>query len=100
MRKGGNRGRGTVGLRLFCSAFLLLFPAGASGCRAQQPWPLWKAYTERYLDGQGRVIDRSAGDRTTSEGEAYAMFFALVDDDRGHFDKLLDWTEANLAGGI
>ncbi len=60
---------------------------------------MWEAYTHRFLDDQGRVIDRSAGDRTTSEGEAYAMFFALVDDDRAHFDKLLDWTQANLASG-
>ena len=45
------------------------------------------------------MIDHSAGDRTTSEGESYAMFFALVDDDRTRFDKLLNWTEANLAGG-
>lgn len=66
---------------------------------AQLPWPLWEAYSRQYLDEQGRVIDRSAGDRTTSEGQAYAMFFALVDDDRPRFDKLLGWTEANLAGG-
>jgi endoglucanase len=72
---------------------------GLTGCDAQQPWPLWKAYTSHFLDNQGRVIDRSAGDRTTSEGQAYAMFFALVDDDKSHFGKLLDWTEANLAGG-
>jgi endoglucanase len=72
---------------------------GLSGCHAQQAWPLWEAYTKRFLDDQGRVIDRSANDRTTSEGEAYAMFFALVDNDAKHFEKLLNWTEANLAGG-
>ena len=27
------------------------------------------------------------------------MFFALVDDDRTHFDKVLNWTETNMAGG-
>jgi endoglucanase len=27
------------------------------------------------------------------------MFFALVDDDKPRFEKLLKWTEANLAGG-
>ena len=27
------------------------------------------------------------------------MFFALVANDRARFDKLLSWTEANLAGG-
>ena len=66
---------------------------------AQQPWPLWEAYANRFIDGQGRVIDRSSDDRTTSEGQAYAMFFALVANDRTRFDKLLNWTEANLAGG-
>ena len=73
------------------------------GCRAQEPWPLWEAYTKRFIDGQARVIDRSAPgsqqDRTTSEGQAYAMFFALVDNDKPHFEQLLSWTEANLAGG-
>jgi endoglucanase len=70
-----------------------------TGCRAEQPWPLWEAYSQRFIDPRGRVIDRSAGDRTTSEGQAYAMFFALVANDRARFEKLLTWTESNLAGG-
>jgi len=70
-----------------------------TGCDAQQPWPLWESYTQHFLDDQGRVIDHSAGDRTTSEGQAYAMFFALVDNDKSRFGKLLAWTETNLAGG-
>ncbi|MEO6923002.1 MAG: cellulose synthase complex periplasmic endoglucanase BcsZ [Bryocella sp.] len=71
----------------------------SSGCRAEQPWELWNTYANKYLDKQGRVIDHSAGDVTTSEGEAYAMFFALVANDRPHFDILVNWTEANLAQG-
>ena len=78
---------------------LLFFWTGLSGCKAQLPWPLWEAYSRRFVDDQGRVIDRSANDRTTSEGQAYALFFALVDDDRVRFDKLLTWTEQNLARG-
>ena len=71
-----------------------------SPCRAQpRPWPLWQAYTQRYLDVQGRVIDHGDQERTTSEGQAYALFFSLVDDDRSRFAKLLSWTEANLADG-
>ncbi len=85
------------------AAFVTLIAAGLctiqSGCRAEQPWPLWERYTARFLEGSGRVIDRSSGDRTTSEGQAYAMFFALVVNDRKTFDKLLRWTEDNLAGG-
>jgi endoglucanase len=73
---------------------------GLQGCHASpEPWPLWIAYTQRFLDDQGRVIDRTAGDRTTSEGQAYAMFFALVANDRVRFEKLLQWTGQNLAAG-
>ena len=65
-----------------------------------QDWPLlWKSYVARFTDNQVRVIDHDAGDRTTSEGQAYGMFFALVANDRSHFDGLLRWTEQNLAGG-
>ena len=69
------------------------------GCRAEQPWPLWQHYTARFLDPSGRIVDHTAGDRTTSEGQAYGMFFALVANDRSDFDKMLHWTEDNLAGG-
>jgi endo-1,4-beta-D-glucanase Y len=75
---------------------LALCPTG--GCR-QGAWSLWNAYAVRFVDDQGRVIDRTSGDRTTSEGQAYAMFFALVANDRVGFDRLLAWTQANLAGG-
>jgi endoglucanase len=51
------------------------------------------------MDNQIRVIDHDAGERTTSEAQAYAMFFALVANDRSRFDGLLRWTEQNLASG-
>src|SRR5215472_6623046 len=77
------------------SAFMIMTVAAA----AAQDWPLWKSYTAAFTDGQVRVIDRGEGDRTTSEGQAYAMFFALVAGDRLRFDGLLHWTESNLADG-
>ena len=60
---------------------------------------LWQAYAGRFISGDGRVLDPQTGDRTTSEGQSYALFFALVNDDRSHFDKLLTWTNSNLASG-
>lgn len=87
--------RGVRGAQAAALGLLL----GVSGCHAQKPWPLWDAYAGKFLDQQGRVIDHNAGDRTTTEGEAYAMFFALVANDRARFDKLLDWTENNMAQG-
>ncbi|HKR27727.1 MAG TPA: cellulose synthase complex periplasmic endoglucanase BcsZ [Acidobacteriaceae bacterium] len=78
---------------------LLLSLVIPSTCIAQD-WPsLWKGYVARFMDSQVRVIDHDAGDRTTSEGQAYGMFFALVANDRSRFDALLHWTEQNLAQG-
>ncbi len=61
--------------------------------------PLWETLASRIVDAQGRVIDRAAGDRTTSEGQSYGLFFALVAGDRTRFDLILDWTQRNLARG-
>src|ERR1700747_861418 len=65
-----------------------------------QDWQsLWESYVTDFMDNQVRVIDHDADDRTTSEGQAYGMFFSLVANDRSHFDGLLHWTEQNLAEG-
>ena len=69
----------------------------ASPCNAA--WPLWQRYVETFIAGDGRVIDRTASDRSTSEGQAYALFFSLVANDRALFQRVLRWTEQNLAQG-
>jgi endo-1,4-beta-D-glucanase Y len=62
-------------------------------------WPLLQRYAQRFISQDGRVLDRGEHDRTTSEGQAYALFFSLVANDRAQFDKLLEWTTRNLARG-
>src|SRR5689334_17417170 len=85
--------------RLLLVMAVLVGSVSATSCMAHE-WPqLWASYSAAFLDGQIRVIDRDSGDRTTSEGQAYAMFFTLVANDRTRFDKLLRWTELNLANG-
>src|SRR5579864_6518785 len=84
------------------SAALLsvVLAAGVEMSCAPPAWPpLWNSYVNRFMDDQVRVIDHDDGDRTTSEAQAYAMFFALVANDRSRFDGLLRWTETNLASG-
>jgi endoglucanase len=78
---------------------VLLVLGVESSCAAQEFPPLWRSYTSAFMDDQVRVIDHDASDRTTSEAQAYAMFFALVANDRARFDSLLRWTELNLASG-
>lgn len=80
----------TFGMLLLCS-----FSAVAT-CE----WSAWQQYKQFYISEQGRVIDPSSPNRiTTSEGQSYGLFFALVANDRPAFDQLLAWTENNLAAG-
>lgn len=86
-------------LKLFAALVLASKSApGASpvGC---DDWVGWKFFKEKFIQADGRVIDFSADGHSTSEGQAYALFFALVADDRPTFHRLLEWTRANLAGG-
>ncbi len=85
--------------RILTTCITLLLLLSTHACKAQQSWPLWESYANKFLDAQGRVIDRSANDRSTTEGQAYAMFFALVANDRTRFEKLVQWTEINMAQG-
>ena len=71
-------------------------PASTS---AQCDWPAYRTFVEHFVQADGRVIDYSTPtQQTTSEGQSYGMFFALVANDRATFDRLLDWTRTNLAG--
>ena len=76
-------------------------PASAASTvtREATQWPQWMAYKSRFIQQDGRVIEHSQQGRTTSEGQAYALFHALVANDRAMFARLLDWTENNLAQG-
>ena len=63
-------------------------------------WPRWRVLADSSLSADGRMIDRSQDDlRSTSEGQSYALFFALVDNDQALFDRILAWTVDNLAAG-
>ncbi|HVT34501.1 MAG TPA: cellulose synthase complex periplasmic endoglucanase BcsZ [Nevskiaceae bacterium] len=63
-------------------------------------WPQWEDFRHDLLSADGRVIDAStARQHSTSEGQSYALFFALVANDRDTFERVLQWTGNNLAAG-
>ncbi|MGJ7574209.1 cellulose synthase complex periplasmic endoglucanase BcsZ [Variovorax sp. RB2P76] len=75
-------------------------PAPAPVAAACHPATDWAAFAGRHIQPDGRVIDFStAQQQSTSEGQSYGLFFALVHNDRATFARVLSWTEANLAGG-
>jgi endoglucanase len=68
-----------------------------TGCGS---WPEWQHFKQLYLSDDGRVID--AGPEhgiTVSEGQAYALTFAVIANDRTAFAEILKWTQDNLADG-
>ncbi|MBO7172791.1 MAG: cellulase [Burkholderiaceae bacterium] len=79
---------------------LLLTALIGLGLGAQaQAWDQWEAFKQTSIES-ARVIDHSDSRLiTTSEGQSYALFFALVANDRVAFDEILQWTEKNLSAG-
>jgi len=86
-----------MGCLLLVQALACAQPVSLDACK---PWPRWDMFKANFVSPDGRVIDVGSADtRTVSEGQAYGLFFALVAGDRPEFDKILEWTEANLAEG-
>ena len=60
----------------------------------------WREFTARHVQRDGRVVDFDTPQQhSTSEGQSYSLFFALVHNDRTTFARVLAWTQANLCGG-
>jgi endo-1,4-beta-D-glucanase Y len=63
-------------------------------------WPLFEAFLQRCVQDDGRVVDISTPQmQSTSEGQAYGMFFALVANRPERFEAMWRWAVVNLAGG-
>jgi endo-1,4-beta-D-glucanase Y len=56
----------------------------------------WTIYRQQFIQEDGRVIDYQDSDRSTSEGQAYAMLRAVMINDPTTFDLTLNWAENNL----
>ncbi|QFS47438.1 glycosyl hydrolase family 8 [Nostoc sphaeroides] len=56
----------------------------------------WDSYRQRFIQSDGRVIDYEASDRSTSEGQAYALLRAVLINDPTTFALTLNWSENNL----
>lgn len=81
------------------AAFLPLLALPAQGA-SQCAWPAWENFKQHLISDDGRIIDASTPQQiTTSEGQSYGLFFALVANDGKSFERLLTWTRNNLADG-
>ena len=80
-------------------SLVFLFASGTENSVAAGFDSGWARYRSCCIQTDGRVIDRGRQDVTTSEGESYALFFALVQNDPILFARLLRWTKDNLFRG-
>lgn len=89
----------TLLAQALCAAAVAL-ASGASQAAACEAWTEWEGFRTRFVNEGGRVVDPSTpASQSTSEGQSYGLFFALVANDRKGFERILRWTEDNLAGG-
>ena len=90
-----------------CALMLALMTSGmalqarAADARGEcRIWPEADAFGRTFIGDSGRVVDPATPNgQTTSEGQSYGLFFALVANDRKRFEERLHWTEDNLANG-
>jgi endo-1,4-beta-D-glucanase Y len=101
MQAGFKRVSKTAVVALALGACASLQAQAANADKAAPPcadWTAYRTFVEHFLQADGRVIDYSTpAQQTTSEGQSYGLFFALVANDRATFDRLLAWTRTNLA---
>lgn len=57
---------------------------------------VWEKYKDQYINSDGRVLDHSQNDITTSEGQSYALLRSVWIGDRDEFDKVWDFTRNTL----
>ena len=87
-----------VALIALCAWPALGWAAAPQQCVAGD-WPLWQQFARHFIEPDGRVVDYSVPEmHSTSEGQSYGMFFALVANDRPAFDRMWSWSIANLMG--
>ena len=80
-----------------CAAVLMALPA----CHIPPSDPTllrqsWEGYLTRFVTPEGRVLRPENGDDTVSEGQAYTMLRAVWMNDQATFDRVWNWTRANL----
>ena len=83
-------------LRLKEAVFLALFgllSLCAGGPAAAQEW---SAFKQAFVSADGRVMDRFHDSGSHSEGQGYGLLLAQFHEDRPAFERLWQWTAANL----
>lgn len=82
---------------LFCAILVVIGQTAWAEC-LWQPGTRdnWALFKDRFIAPEGRVIDTGNQGVTHSEGQGFALRLSLAYDDRATFERVWDWTRANL----
>ena len=83
-------------LSLMATCWLLaaaLLSASASSSATEMGW---KHFKQSFIGPDGRVVDAGQGGISHSEGQGYAMLFAVNYGDRTSFEQIWRWTKTHL----
>ncbi|KAB2833294.1 MAG: hypothetical protein F9K48_08740 [Candidatus Brocadia sp.] len=86
----------------FAIGLICLCFSGCSDMKISPEKPLetwWKSYKNNFILPDGRVQRPEHEYDTVSEGQAYAMIFAVFMNDKETFDLVFRWTEEHLSRG-
>ncbi len=83
-------------LVLVAAAIVLLVSGGPAVAQPDAIAAEWAKYRERFVAGDGRVLDTGNQAVSHSEGQGWAMLFAEAAGDRASFDRIWNWTRAKL----
>lgn len=96
-------GRTLLGLGLLLAVAVVVLACGdaddgssSGGEDAAATSPAAARFLRDYVDADGRVVRHDEGGDTVSEGQSYALLFAVGAADEARFGTIWDWTRANL----
>jgi endoglucanase len=96
MRLAGTLRKTLCTLALSLASVMVSASTSAQTCGAQD-WAGWQDFSQHFISADGRVLAANNAARGSySEGQSYAMFFALVANDREAFERIWRWTQQNL----
>ena len=72
---------------------LVAIMTGVTACAANSDWDNFK---QGFVEADGRVVDTGQARISHSEGQGFALLFAVHYDDRPTFERLWQWTQRNL----
>src|SRR5437660_312670 len=88
-----------VGIFIFMFVVYANSPASKK-TRVYSPYSLltssWEKYKQSFITNEGRSIDLSQNNITTSEAQSYAMLRAVWVDDKQTFDRVNTYTNTHL----